>query len=295
MRRKVSSKLDILLSDAYPSEWPVQGTHPLTHPDQSQPNDGIRLEFSFRRLPSLLRLGVILRRAYKRQDLDQETPTLVALTPASSETLARAHILAESGREDREAISELRALSSGNARTLREAALGARQRGQHRESSWADLTHRLLQAAIHNTSIVRLNNDDRSRLQSFDDFASMPVGSKWASLTDLEPRLLGLVDDACDGQFGRTTQPDELRDLSPDQKRQATTAQIIGRRRLNDRLVSLVGPQSRTDNPLIRSRLAINAACRYLSDSIQHPKSTKPGADQRVRQTGHSKIQIKVG
>jgi hypothetical protein len=212
----------------------------------------------------LVRLGFILRRAHKRQDLDQEAPELVALNPASSEILTKAHMLADNEREDEEAISELRTLSHGDTRALREAALGARQRGQHHESSWADLTHRLIQAAINKTPILQLNSDDRNRLKGFDDFACMPLDAKWEALTNLEPRLLELVDEARAGQFGSSTHQDELQTLSADQQQKATVAQMIGRKRLNDRLVSVIGPQSCTEHPLTQSRLAFSAARRYL-------------------------------
>jgi hypothetical protein len=236
----------------------------LTHPDHSQPNQGIHLELSPRRLPGLLRLGFILRRAHKRRDLDQEAPALVALTPTASKILAKAHMLADDEREDQEAIFELRTLAQGDPRVLREAALGARQRGQHQESSWADLTHRLIQAAINNTPIIRLNNEDRTHLQRLDDFASMSLDAKWDILANFAPRLLGLADDARAGQFGSGIQREEPQTLSTDQQQKATITQMIGRKHLDDSLVSVIGPHSCTENPLTESRLALNAARRYL-------------------------------
>jgi hypothetical protein len=250
----------ILRNDDHLSKSPRRDAL-LTRPEQSRPNEGIRLGLSPRRLPGLLRLGFILRRAHIGQDLDQEAPGLVALNPPASEILAKAHMLAEDEREDLEAISELRALSRSDPRPLREAALGARQRGQHQESSWADLTHRLIQAAINNTPIIRLNDEDRNRLKSFDDFANMPMDAKWDTLTNLEPRLLELADDARAGKLGSRTQQEELQTPSADQQQQA---KMIGRRHLNDCLVSVIGPQARTKDPLTQSRLAFNAARRYL-------------------------------
>jgi hypothetical protein len=202
-------------------------------------------------------LGFILRRAHKRQNLDQETPELVALNPAASEILAKAHMLADDEREDDEAISELRTRSHGDPRTLREAALGARQRGQHHESSWADLTHRLIQAAANNTLILRLNDDERDRLKSFDDFATLPVADKWDMLTNLEPRLLGLAYDARTGKFGSWSHQDELQ------------TRMTGRKRLNDRLDLVIGPQSCAKSPLTQSRLAFHAARRYLLGIVE--------------------------
>lgn len=259
-----ASRPDIILPhDLQPTTSHV-GMQPLTRPEQSQPNQGIHLELSPRRLPSLLRLGFILRRAHKRRDLNQEAPELVALNPTASDILTKAHLLADDEREDEAAVSELRTLSRGDTRALREAALGARQRGQHQESSWADLTHRFIQAAINKTPIVRLTRDDRNRLKSFDDFACIPLDAKWEALTNLEPRLLELVDEARAGQFGSHIQQEEFQALSADQQQKVTFSQTSGRKRLNDRLVSMIGPQSSAKTPLTQSRLAFNAARRYL-------------------------------
>ncbi len=217
-------------------------------------------------LPNLIRLGVALRRAHRTRDLDEQTPRIVALNPSSSAVLERARMLADDGREDPDSASELIALANKNQRTLREAALGARQGGEHLESSWANRTHRLLQAAIAGAPVTPVPDTERKRLKFLDDFADLSPKYKWHLLVEREPRLSELEADARAGKFGGRTRPGELADLPIKQRQETAASRLLGRKRLEDRLAPLIGPQSRSSDALICSHTALNTARGHLLD-----------------------------
>jgi hypothetical protein len=215
------------------------------------------------RLPGLMRLGDAMRKLYKEQNLDDPAPKLVPLDPRSSEILNLARALAGDRREDDRAVKELTDLAASDEKSLRRAGLGARQGGEHLESSWANLTHRLLEAAINKTPVSRLSEAEMARLKVLDDFAALSPADRWRALTEHESGLSGLETDARAGRFGRTMKPD---DRSPQEKRQAAISRMRGREDLETLLSPLVGPQSATDDPLMSSKLALNTTRRYLLD-----------------------------
>ena len=215
------------------------------------------------RLLSLVRLGRAMRDLDKRQDLDDPNPVLVALDPLSSEILNYARVLADDHREDERAVSDLIDLANGDERALRKAGLGARQNGEHMESSLTNLTHRLLEAAIRKMPVVQLGKAERTRLKMLDDFAAVSPAAQWGTLVERRPELKNLEVSARAGRFGR---PLKQTNSSQQESRHAALERIRGREDLEVRLGSLVGPQSTADDPLMCSRLALDTARRYLLD-----------------------------
>jgi hypothetical protein len=238
---------------------------------------GIRFSFAPRHWRGLLRLRRAIRRAQREQDLDADSPPLVVLTDLSAQLLAHARLLSAEDREDDEAVSELVRLADGNRHALQVAALGARQKGEHHESSWADRSHRLLQAAIAEGTVAPVPESKRTRLALLDEFAELPVADQWRWLTELEPRLADLTGSLPVEQLARHLTSTEVLDLPPEQRGPIRTARQVSRERLKSELTPLVGPQSSTDHPVLRSQIAFRAALEYLmdiDDNCPHPEGS---------------------
>lgn len=205
-------------------------------------------------------------RTQRHQDLDADSPPLVVFNNVSAELLTHARMLGAEDREDTEAVSELVKLADGNQRALQVAALGAREKGEHRESSWADRSHRLLQAAIADGAVAPLTESERTRLALLDDFAELAVSAQWRRLTELEPGLAGLTGSLPVEQLARHLTSTEVLDLPLQEREPIRVARQAARERLKSELVPLVGPQSSADNPILRSQIAFRAALEYLMD-----------------------------
>jgi hypothetical protein len=227
---------------------------------------GIRFSLSPRHWRGLLRLRRAILHAQRHQDLDADSPQFVVLTDSSAQLLTHARMLAGEDREDAEAVSELVKLADGNQRALQVAALGAREKGEHRESSWADRSHRLLRAAIAGGVVAPLSDSERARLALLDDFAELPVSDQWRRLTELEPDLAGLTGSLPVEQLARHLTSTEVLDLPPQARGPIRAARQSARKRLKSELAPLVGPQSSADDPILRSQIAFKAALEYLMD-----------------------------
>jgi hypothetical protein len=225
-----------------------------------------RFSLAPRHWRGLLRLRRAILRTQRHQDVDAGSPPLVVLNNTSAELLTHARMLAAEDREDTEAVSELVKLADGNQRALQVAALGAREKGEHRESSWADRSHRLLQAAIADGVVEPLSESERTRLALLDDFAERPVSDQWWRLMELAPGLAGLTGSLPVEQLARHLTSTEVLDLPPQAREPIRAARQSARERLKSELAPLVGPQSSADNPILRSQIAYEAALEYLMD-----------------------------
>jgi hypothetical protein len=147
--------------------------------DKSEPrfekrSTSIKIPITPRRIPRLIRLGWALRKADKGQDLDADSPCIVMFDEHSSAIFKSALSLAAEERKDPAAVAELVGMGKRHKRALRVAALGARQRGAHRESSPYNLAHRLLQAAITDSPVKPVKRDEQERLDLLDEFQELP-------------------------------------------------------------------------------------------------------------------------
>lgn len=224
---------------------------------------------------SLFRLRRAILRAQRQQDLDADSPPAVILTDLSAYVLTQARMLVANGREDDDAVRELIKFVDGDVGALRIAALGARQGGEHHESSGANLTHRLLQAAIVDASVVPLTDKEYARLTLLDDFAELPVVDQWRRLTELLPCLSDLCRKLGGGQLARHLKSSEVAELPLVEREQIMDARRAVRERLKKELMPLIGPRSLTDNTILRSQIAFDAALIYLievGDDFCDPK-----------------------
>jgi hypothetical protein len=213
-----------------------------------------RLSVTPRALPRLIRAGWALRKGFRGQDLDDESPEFVMLDERSSAILARAQDLAADDREDEEAVREVRTLAGRHEWSLRLAALGARQWNQHRESSIPNRAHRLLQAAIRGGPVEPLGVEEREQLDILDRFNQLTRAESWRMLTEREHRLLALETDARAGRFG--TSGVIGMDMPREEELRIVRDRARGLKELQETLDPLVGPTSESDDVVLRSHVA---------------------------------------
>jgi hypothetical protein len=84
---------------------------------------------------------------------DREDPGIVALSDQAAKVADHAFELAESGREDDQAVAELVALAQGSRRTLENAERSSRQEARHTEDENFNRANRLLVAAVNGKSV----------------------------------------------------------------------------------------------------------------------------------------------
>ncbi len=224
----------------------------------------------------ITRAGRVLRRATRDQDLDEATPRLVALNPSVTKVLALARALADDQREDEAAVQELVRSAGGNRETLRYAALGARQNGEHLESLWANTTHRLLIAARDGTTISPLSAGEFARLARLDGFASLDIEERWNVLLCHAPELGELQSAARAGEFGFSISPGESDKTRRDEQQTALPESVNGRRQLMARLTNIVGPDCPADDALLRSKIALATARYWIVRATRGHGSSEP-------------------
>src|SRR5437660_883508 len=151
-------------------------------------------------LPSVRVVLWAFRRATKRQDRDR--PEIVSLNAKSKPVLDHAQQLGRDGREDAQAVAELRALASNGRRTLRQAQRASRFGGYHHELRQANLAHRLLEAAVTRNPVAAITPEDQKRLETVEAFDSLSLSEQWAGLTIRQPLLIELEADVQAGRAG---------------------------------------------------------------------------------------------
>ncbi|HEX4435564.1 MAG TPA: hypothetical protein VH061_02095 [Solirubrobacteraceae bacterium] len=210
---------------------------------------------------SLLVLLWIFRRAERGQDPDR--PDIVSTNRKSKAVLDRAKQLADEGREDVQAIFELRALAGNRRRNLRQAERASRFMGLHRELARANLTNRLLRAALRGDTVPAATTErDRKRIEAVEGFNAEGRVEQWAHLTRLQPGLLELAADVRAGRFGEIT----TRDGPPftSEETQQLLNRASGLEELRSRLATLVGPSCAHEDLLLGSQRALAVANAHL-------------------------------
>jgi hypothetical protein len=207
-----------------------------------------------RALPGLIRAGWALRKGFRGQDLDDESPEFVMLDERASAILRRAQDLAADDREDEDAVRELRTLAGRHKWSLSLAGLGARQWNQHREGSIPNRAHRLLQAAISDSRVEPIGIEECEQLDVLDRFAELTRAESWRMLSEREPRLLALEADARTGRFGT---PGVIgNDMPREEEQRIVRDRVRGLVELQNSLDPLVGPASGSDDVVLRSHMA---------------------------------------
>jgi hypothetical protein len=239
-------------------------------------------------LPSLLAMLWIIRNVKKRGDPDR--PQVVSESPRSKAVLERTKQLADDGREDASAISELRALAHGRRRTLRQAERASRFMGYHHELRQANLTNRLLKAAAAGEQRpTALTAGEEERIGAIETFRNLSRAEQWAFLVEAEPALHNLETDVRSGRFGKVTRPPDglLRrgtrthetvdgermvkvtlsssDPPPTPQESRLLKELAhAHMQLTNELQLLVGPRSRQLDPVLASQHALETAERHL-------------------------------
>jgi hypothetical protein len=225
----------------------------------------IKIPITPRSLPALIRAGWEFRKGFRAQDLNAESPKFVMFDQRSSAILKRAGRFAADGREDQEAVAELKALAGRHRRALRLAALGARQWGRHRELSVRNLAHRLLQSAVTGKPVEPVGALEREQLAALDHFVELARDDAWQTLTAREPQLRKLEADARAGRFGRFADVSVIDDtMTTEDKQQLAREGLKGMMELDERLKPLVGPESGRDDILLGSHIALESARSHI-------------------------------
>lgn len=212
----------------------------------------------------LLRARRAARDAEGNVDLNAETPENVGLDARSYAMLQHALDLAADEREDDEAVAELTHLADRRRRTLQVAALGARQRGEHRDYEVPNRAHRLLQAALTGRPVAPVSESEQQRFDVLDAFTELERVEQWRELVEHEPRLADLERDAQAGHYATTTRAVQIPTLAPEQRAHAAAELLRVHNELDARLRPLVGPDSGNADILLGSQAAFDAACDYL-------------------------------
>ena len=188
--------------------------------------------------------------------------TLQPAIDRAPELEERARCLAEQRRDDRGAVEELVALAQGDRRSLGLALLLASDRDSHHAERVANLTHRLLAAALKDSEVENTVPQDAERIAAIDAFDTLPVADRWARLKSLNPELAELEVDARNGRFGDIR---KIRASRVGRVRPTECPDMDQRMRLHLRLDELTGPDSPAGNDeLARSRSALSTAASYL-------------------------------
>jgi hypothetical protein len=134
---------------------------------------------------------------------DPDRPLIISLNPRSKAVLERAKQVAGEGREDERAVAALQALASGRRRALRQAEKASRSMGYHRELRAANLTNRLLKAAVAREQTPKAPTaSDEERIASIETFKELAKDEQWAFLVQAQPALDELEADVRTGRFG---------------------------------------------------------------------------------------------
>jgi hypothetical protein len=229
----------------------------------------------------LLLLLWVFRHA--RSGNDRDRPQIVGTNAESSSVLARAKQLAGEHREDVNAVEELRALAGNRRRTLRQAEKASRFLGYHHERSHANVTNRLLRAALNQQPVSPCTQRDDERIKAVAAFTSLPRAEQWARLASLQPALHKLEADVRSGHFGSV---ERKKDVRPDAtvRRESVAASPVALVRSKDenrrlyenarthtrvmrRLKLLVGPYCGHDDLILSSQEAVDLARIHLMHS----------------------------
>ena len=204
------------------------------------------------RMVAMLFLGRKLQRTYRHQLDTSNNPEVVILNDRAKAIVDRAQALADAGREDAEAITELKELAGRHDHDLRVAVASFRQDGRDRESRLADRARRLLEAAASGEPIRPAGEDAEYRFRQLEEWHAVDQPARFRQLAAIEPRLARLEGEARSGRYGLPG-PDPLH-MSPDDPRH------IGRE-----LNHLLGPDgAHKDHPLLGTAFVASDTARYL-------------------------------
>lgn len=183
-------------------------------------------------------------------------PNLGFVNEHSEAIVARAFALAEDGREDPEAVKELRRLARSSTRDL-EAAECAVSSDEHHSEVIPNRALRLLRAAIENAPASPVAPEDQQLIARIEQFKSLSPSAQWMVLSQLQPPLQSLEQAVIDRKVHTMSE-------------------------LNVLLDRLVGPDSNRDDAFMRSREAVLVAADHLVPLLKPPEPVPIPQDARA-------------
>jgi hypothetical protein len=198
---------------------------------------------------------------------DPESAPFAAYGPVGDNVYKRALELAGAGREDLAAVRELRAMASTSGQALDQAERLARLGGDHLESVVGDRCYRLVVAALGDHAIEKPKQRDIERFDAIAGFKALSAGTHWRRLTELEPRLLSLEQEMCDGVFVRPEHQENAAQPRAEQ-RQRNAERARRWYAFQERVGALLGPTAGQADPFLSSRDARDRAVHHLMQLV---------------------------
>jgi hypothetical protein len=124
------------------------------------------------------------------------------MSPQTEAVVTHANQLAAQGREDDQAVAELRTLARGKRRVLKSALRASYQGGLHREQVQVNRAYRLILAAQDGSVVPPVADDDRERIAEVEGLMALSRDERWARLVQGEPRLTGALAAMASSQVG---------------------------------------------------------------------------------------------
>jgi hypothetical protein len=172
--------------------------------------------------------------------------------------------LAEDGREDQGAATELRGKVGRHHADLTRAAALIRSRGSTKEDRIRNRANRLLLAAAANTALQPEAPEEAAVLDRLGQLQALPLPDAYAQLSELVPALAGLKDRiAADATASASRNGSALGD---DDEERIWDEILEG-------LQPLLGPEAETNDELLASPTAFWLAQADLANSAGLPSS----------------------
>jgi len=197
---------------------------------------------------------------------DPERPHVVELDERSRAVLACAQRLAGEGRSDPGSVAEITKVTRSKQKVLGQALRASQFAGRHLELPNPNLAYRLLRAAVERSEVEALGSDEKRVIATVAAFHALTLDARWAFLVDRQPALRALEAEALAGNYGAL-------EFDPQANREELLA--AGRRssELDRRLQGLVGPTAASDEPVISSYTAYEAAVDHVRIAVDEQRT----------------------
>ena len=216
---------------------------------------------AFQRTFALVRSGLSLRRAYRRQATAREPAAIVILNDRADSIARRAESLAETGREDAQAVADLVKLAGRHMRDLRGAALSFQQDGWDQESRVADHARRLIEAALSGQPVAPVGAEAEKLFRQLDAWDREDRPTRFRQLVQHEPELAAIEAAVRSGEYGHVGADETT--WGPDERERVGTLRL--------RVEALIGPGGRhADHPVLRSAGVGADALFHLVELMQN-------------------------
>ncbi len=218
-------------------------------------NDGLKKNDPVTKLGQAV--GALAAGAYFKalgdRELDAPRPSSVSCDPPVIELANLALQLADSGREDADALAELVAMARGNSRDLKRGAAYIRFHGWNVEDVTHFRTNRLLRAAAAGEVAEPLTREELEWFAEVDALEAAPADVAYARLAARLPALLHLEDEI------RSLARGEAMVGPLDAEREEAVGNLIW-----EKMNTYLGDDSTLPDPLLRTRTAWNVSTDHL-------------------------------